>query len=250
MRVSGITFVQGRNGYADPDGRKYGIAIHNTSNNASASAEASYATRRTDGTSSHFYCDGHEVIQSLDTSVRAGHAGSSNGNNHAVAVEITGVNSWNRQQWLDRVAWTELGRVLAQVCKAYGISDRRATVAEMIRNPKVQAFYGHDDMRRAWGGTTHTDPGPGFPWDKLFAAVNAALNPPKPAATTRKDDDMLMLKLPGDATIWLSRAFDGTGVHRVALAATAEMPAGVPLITVANEARLTLLGGPERTSAS
>ncbi len=177
MIVSGIPFVAGRNDYADRDGTKYGIAIHNTSNTASASAEASYATRRTDGTSSHFYADGTGVIQSIDTKYRAGHAGSYEGNEHAVAVEITGTNDKSRAWWIANVAWDKLGQVLAQVCHTYGIEPRRASVAEMQRNPKVRAFYSHDDMRRAWGGTTHTDPGPNFPWDYLFAAVKAALTP-------------------------------------------------------------------------
>jgi len=176
MRVSGVPYIQGRNAYSDPDGTKYAIAIHNTSNNASAEAEASYATRRTDGISAHFYVDSDSIIQSLDTASRAGHAGSANGNNHAIAVEITGVNSWTRTQWLTNVAWSKLGAALAQVVRFYGISVRRATVADMQSNPRVRAFYGHDDMRRAWGGTTHTDPGPNFPWDKLFEAVNATLH--------------------------------------------------------------------------
>jgi N-acetyl-anhydromuramyl-L-alanine amidase AmpD len=175
MRVTGIPYIQGKNAYSDPDGTKFGIAIHNTSNTASAEAEASYATRRTDGLSSHFYCDNDSIIQSLDTTSRAGHAGSSEGNNHAVAVEITGVNGWSRTQWLNNVAWSRLGSALAQVVRFYGISVRHATVSEMRSNPKVKAFYSHDDMRRAWGGTTHTDPGGNFPWDKLFESVNAAL---------------------------------------------------------------------------
>lgn len=190
MRVSGIPYVQGRNSYSDADGRKYGIAIHNTSNDASAEGEASYATRRTDGISAHFYADSDSVVQSLDTSARAGHAGSRAGNENAVAVEITGVNGWTRQQWLDRVAWNKLGMVLAQVCKTYGIAVRRASVAEMRSNPTVRAFYGHDDMRQAWGGTTHTDPGPNFPWDRLFQAVNAALAASTKPTTPAEDDDM------------------------------------------------------------
>ena len=184
MRIPGVPYVQGRNDYADSDGRKYGIAIHNTSNDATAEGEASYATRRTDGISAHLYVDRDSIVQSLDTGDRAGHAGSSNGNNHAVAVEITGVNGWTRQQWLDRVAWSKLGAALAHVVRKYGIAVRRASVAEMKSNPRVKAFYGHDDMRRAWGGTTHTDPGPNFPWDRLFQAVNAALG------TKREDDDV------------------------------------------------------------
>lgn len=175
MRATGITYVQGRNSYSDADGTKFGIAIHNTSNTASAAAEASYATRRTDGVSAHFYVDGTAVIQSLDTLARAGHAGSSTGNQNAVAVEIRGVNGWSRQQWLEGVAWDLLGRTLAQVCRAYGTQVRRASAAEMKANPRVRAFYSHDDMRQAWGGTDHTDPGGNFPWDRLFSAVNAAL---------------------------------------------------------------------------
>lgn len=182
MRVSGIPYVQGRNAYTDADGTKYGIAIHNTANDATAEGEASYATRRTDGISAHFYADSNSVVQSLDTKDRAGHAGSDNGNQHAVAVEITGTNDKPRSWWLANVAWDRLGAVLAHVCRHYGIQVRRASVGEMDVNPRVKAFYSHNDMRLAWGGTTHTDPGNNFPWDRLFQAVNAALN--------GEDDDM------------------------------------------------------------
>lgn len=185
MRVSGIPFVQGRNSYDDRDSLKFGIAIHNTSNDAPATGEAAYATRRVDGTSSHFYVDRLVVIQSLDTSVKAGHAGSREGNDNAVAVEIVGTNSKPRQWWLDNVCWDKLGVVLAQVVRQYGIAVRRASVAEMKTNPKVRAFYSHDDMRRAWGGTTHTDPGPAFCWDRLFEAVNTALGVGPVAAKDR-----------------------------------------------------------------
>ncbi|SCL21516.1 peptidoglycan recognition protein family protein [Micromonospora inyonensis] len=182
MIVSGVRYVAGRNAYSDRDSTKCGIAIHNTSNDASAEQEASYATRRTDEVSAHFYVDADSVIQSLDTRARAGHAGSSTGNENAIAVEITGVNGWTREQWLQRVAWDRLAQVLAVVCREYDIAPRRATVVEMTSNPRVRAFYGHDDMRRAWGGTTHTDPGPNFPWDHLLTKVQHAL--------AGEDDDM------------------------------------------------------------
>jgi N-acetyl-anhydromuramyl-L-alanine amidase AmpD len=179
MRIPGIPYVQGRNDYSDRDGLHYGIAIHNTSNDASDEAEASYAKRRTDGVSAHLYCDDDSVTQSLDLNARAGHAGSNIGNDVAIAVEITGANGWSRAQWLANVAWDKLGAALAWVIRNdpdfAGFQVRRASVEEMRRNPRVKAFYGHDDMRRAWGGTTHTDPGPNFPWDRLFGAVNQAL---------------------------------------------------------------------------
>lgn len=179
VRIPGIPYVQGRNRYFDGDRRKYGIAIHNTSNDASDTDEASYATWRPDGVSSHFYVDADSVTQSIDTADRAGHAGSAHGNDHGISVEITGGNGKSRAWWLANVAWDKLGSVLAQVIRHHWPDEsfqvRRATVAEMKANPRVKALYGHDDMRRAWGGTDHTDPGPNFPWDRLINAVNAAL---------------------------------------------------------------------------
>lgn len=179
MRVPGILYVQGRNAYDDRDDKHYGFAIHNTSNDASARGEAAYAARRTDGTSSHFYVDPVEVVQSLDTNSKAGHAGSTNGNENSIAWEFTGTNDKSRAWWLANINWTEVGQVMAYIIKNdpdyQGFQVRRASVQEMKDNPKVKAFYGHDDMRRAWGGTSHTDPGPNFPWDMLFSSVNKAL---------------------------------------------------------------------------
>lgn len=182
MRVPGIPFVQGRNDYTDYDGKKYGIAIHNTSNDASDSGEANYATRRTDGISSHFYVDADSVTQSIDTDDRVGHAGSNTGNENAIAVEITGGNGKSRQWWIDNVAWDKLASVLAYVIKNdpdfEGFQVRRASVSEMKSSPRVKAFYGHNDMRLAWGGTLHTDPGENFPWDHFLAKVKQAIGQP------------------------------------------------------------------------
>lgn len=184
MKIANVRYVQGRNSYTDKDGRKYGIAVHNTSNNASDEKEASYAARREDGTSSHLYVDADSVTQSLDTAKRAGHSGSVQGNENAIAIEFTGGNGKSRRWWLANIAWVPLGEALARVIRAHwpdgSFKVRRASVAEMRRNPKVRAFYGHDDMRRAWGGTTHNDPGPNFPWDRLFLVVNQALQAATP----------------------------------------------------------------------
>lgn len=177
MLVPGIRFMQGKNAYRDTDGHKYGIGVHNTSNNAPAINEAINATHRTDGVSSHFYADNREVMQSLDTVDRAGHSGTTIGNENAVAIEITGVNGWTREQWISNVNWDAVGLTLAYVVRFYGIAVRHATVAEMKANPKVKAFYSHNDMRLAWPGKTdHNDPGPNFPWDVLFDHVNKGLN--------------------------------------------------------------------------
>src|SRR5687767_970607 len=87
---------------------KWYLTIHNTSNDASARDEASYAQRRTDGVGSHYYCDDVEVLQSNDTDLCVGHVGSTQGNDRGLCYEITGVNGWSREQWLSNVAWGKL----------------------------------------------------------------------------------------------------------------------------------------------
>lgn len=204
MKVPGIKYQQGRNAYTDQDHHKYGVAIHNTSNNASAQAEANYAQTRTDGVSSHFYVDGTTIIQSLDTASRAGHAGSSTGNENAIAFEIVGFNSNTRQWWLDNVAWDKIGYVIAYLKEHdvdfAGLIIARATVSEMRSNPKVRKLYAHDDMRQAWGGTTHTDPGPNFPWDRLYQAINDAYEGGPVGEWTEPEKDSTLMRVYGTYT--------------------------------------------------
>lgn len=179
MKVPGVPYIQGHNDYRDQDSRKFGMAIHNTSNDASDTEEANYATRRPDGVSSHFYVDKDSVTQSLDTRDKAGHAGSGTGNENSISWEFTGANAKSRKWWLENIAWDKVGEVMAHLIENEpdfkDFEVRRATFREMQINPRVRAFYSHDDMRRAWGGTDHTDPGPNFPWDKLFESVNKHL---------------------------------------------------------------------------
>src|SRR5678810_928640 len=192
MKVTGLPFTQAKWSYGATT--KYGIAVHATSNTASAKDEASYATRRSDGTSTHFFVDKTSVIQVLDTSLKAGHAGSSNGNNYAIAFEFCGVDGWSRAQWISNINFKKAGEVIATVIKSHWpdgtFQVRRASVGEMKSNPKVKALYAHDDMRQAWGGTDHTKKEKNFPWDVLLDAIKAAQGQPAQPAGTRT------LKLP------------------------------------------------------
>lgn len=149
------------------------IAIHCTANTASAQAEASYAKRRTDSVSSHYYVDSDSIVQSLDTDLRAFHAGSKIGNDHAISYEITGLTSWSRQRWLDSVAWPLLVRQIRRDMAAHNITPRRLTIAEM-KAGRLSGVITHNDMRLAWGGTDHTDPGPNFPMDHLIASLKGS----------------------------------------------------------------------------
>lgn len=151
---------------------KWYVTIHNTSNDATARAEANYAKVRTDGVGAHYFIDNIEVLQSTDTDWCVGHVGSTQGNTRGISYEITGINAWTRNQWLANVAWGQLAAVIARDCGHFGIPVRLLTLDQMRAfNSSNKGFVTHDMCRLAWGGTTHTDPGPGFPMDHLLALV-------------------------------------------------------------------------------
>jgi hypothetical protein len=186
------------------------IAIHNTSNDASAFGEASYAKRRPDKVSSHYYVDSVSLVQSLDTRLGANHAGSSTGNRHAVSYEITGVNSWSRSAWIGNVAWKLLWRQCARDCKQFGIP------ADWLSNSQMRAgtpggFVTHLQMSQVWGGSDHTDPGPNFPMDYLLAGVRAELDP-----TPERIFDMGMMMIAKDSTTGQHWLCDGMTRRKIA----------------------------------
>src|SRR5688572_2160402 len=108
MPIYGDMYDGPPNGYSNRYTRKRYIVVHNTANDASAANEADYAKRRTDSVSSHYYADDHEVIQSLDTDLRAWHVGSPTGNDQGISYEITGTNSKSTAWWRRNVAWDRL----------------------------------------------------------------------------------------------------------------------------------------------
>lgn len=149
------------------------IVIHSTQNDASAEGEASYAKRRRDGISSHYYIDGNSIVQSLDTDLGAHHVGSSIGNRGGISYELTGFAAWSRDRWLNSIAWPLLAAAIARDCAEHNIAVRELSVAQ-IKNGAT-GIITHNQARLAWGHTTHTDPGPNFPMDHLVRQVQRAL---------------------------------------------------------------------------
>lgn len=178
----------GRNYSKDSNGRplrtrKKIIVIHNTSNDASDSNEADYAKTRRDGVSSHYYVDNNSIRQSLDTDWRAWHVGSEEGNSTGISYEITGSNGKSRSWWIGNVYWRGLAAQIRADMDVHGIAARTLSIAEM-RTGK-SGIVTHDQCRRAWGDTTHTDPGPNFPMDYLLQQIggSAAPKPDNPPAS-------------------------------------------------------------------
>ena len=176
MRYIGPPRSFGHTSYA-----KRGIVIHSTEGTGTAEGEARYAMRRTDGTSSHYYVDGKEVIQSLSVKFGANHVGSTYGNTQLISYEFCGRASWSTTKWMTSIDWKEAAAAIAANCKTYSIPARRGSVSQLRSHDK--GIYTHNDCRLALGGTDHTDPGSAFPVKHLLTLVNEILTP-------EEDDDM------------------------------------------------------------
>lgn len=165
-------------------GRKAGqpsvIFIHTTEGSEgtqSAEDGAAYDARRTDGTSTHFFVDQNSTVQCVETTDEA-HAARAHGNDVGIQIEVCGRAGQSVAQWADAASAGAIDQA-AQVCvairKKYGKSRFplvNLTPAQLRAGQ--HGFAEHKDATLAWpeDGGSHTDPGPNFPWAKLFARIN------------------------------------------------------------------------------
>ncbi len=157
------------------------IVIHTTENPAGAPAEnvANYQLTSETG-SYHVLVDtsGKRLRENTDDWVTWS-TGNNEGNYQGVNLSFVFYSSYTRQQWLDQERMLRAG---AAVC-AYWAKTHNIPVEKT--DGTRRGFCGHGDLRK-FGGTDHTDPGPGFPWDVFLRYVNEAMggapaSPPAPA---------------------------------------------------------------------
>lgn len=111
----------------------------------------------------------------------------------SVQVEICGFAKWTEAEWkkypkmLDTIA-----RLLAEWNKDYGFALKHGTIQDM-RNG-VRAFYDHDDVTKAYGGT-HWDVGNGFPWDYVLDLAKKYATPALPAPVVTEGETNVEFKV-------------------------------------------------------
>ena len=146
------------------------IVVHCTDNSASANQEWRYAASPFgDGhpkVSWHFCVDDEVIIQSVlckDEAWCAGHTA----NRLGIHIELCGWEKWTREEWLThQLRIQHAGSLINALCAKYGIPKTRLTVNDLQTGHR--GICGHSTVSAAWNETTHTDPGPGFPWDILM----------------------------------------------------------------------------------
>jgi hypothetical protein len=153
------------------------IVIHDTSNTATARAEASYAATRTDAqslwTSCHAYVDTAGPLGStpLDTLAWAAYSFA---NHHGWHIEMCGMNA-GQAGAVPAVTIEHTARLVAQLCALAGIEVAHLGPAEVAAiaagTSRRTGVCGHYDITVGLGVGDHDDPGPAFDWQAFIAAV-------------------------------------------------------------------------------
>jgi N-acetyl-anhydromuramyl-L-alanine amidase AmpD len=166
-------FTKGR-----PDGKPLWIVIHDMEASETATrAEntAIYFSNPPDGrnVSSHYCVDNNSIVQCVLLKDSAWTVGNRPGNNRGINWELSGFASQSRNQWLDDFGiamFNIMVPIITSDAQKYGIPLERRTVDELKSwKPGITS---HNDLRLAFGGTTHTDPGANFPWDYFLGLLN------------------------------------------------------------------------------
>jgi len=189
----GLPFVQAQ-GYTRgrPDGSPLWIVWHSmeaSEHSARAESTAAYFANPSDGraVSAHHCCDDNSDIQCVDEDDSAWTVGNRPGNYRGVNIELAGFARQSRADWLDpfgRAMFARLAPIVAASMTRWHIPNRWCTVADLKAHRPGHTT--HNDLREAFGGTTHTDPGAGFPRDHILDVIARALG------HTTEDDDMPM----------------------------------------------------------
>lgn len=118
-------------------------------------------------------------------------------------AELCGFAKWTRAQWLND--HTPMLRLAAQWirerCTARGIPIKKLTPAEVAAGKA--GVIGHVDWTTGMKDGSHTDPGPGFPWDVVMGwAATTATEEPDMDARQAAQLDTLLAQMTGNKEPW------------------------------------------------
>jgi N-acetyl-anhydromuramyl-L-alanine amidase AmpD len=134
--------------------------------------------------SAHYIVDGDSTIRCVPDQFVAYHAPPNTG---SIGIERDGYATFTRTEWLSpygQKAGLRQAQLVAELCVEHDIPPRRLSVEQVRQGGR--GICGHVDVSLAFGKSTHTDPGVGFPWPEFMACVTDA----HARITGQEDDDM------------------------------------------------------------
>lgn len=170
-----------------------------------ASTARYFASGATIG-SAHYVVDVAGEQHCVPDAIVANHAPP---NGHSIGIEICAeggnyAQSYTREQWLSPQVWPAVlnaAKRTRELCQRFGIPMVRLTVQDLLLGR--HGVCGHVDVSNAWHQSTHSDPGPGFPWPEFMQAVNSPSAPSTPTPEPKprpEEDDVMYIKCKPDPT--------------------------------------------------
>ncbi len=159
------------------------IVIHCTDGHEGPNKDADVAAMFADANlhprrSAHYVVDTDSVTQCVDDNMQAWHCGKT-GNRLGIGIELCGKASQSYDQWHDSLSLPMVqiaARLVANLCQKHNIPCVYLTSRQLLEGRS--GVTTHASVSIAWGESTHTDPGPGFPMVKLVNAAREALGLP------------------------------------------------------------------------
>jgi hypothetical protein len=150
------------------------IVIHYTAGSDATGAQGTARYFREDptaGGSAHYITDSDESIQCAHDDVICWHAPP---NQHSLGIEMecSGANDalghWSLPNHIAMMHRT--AKLTAQKAIQYGVPIVKLSVADLVAGK--HGICGHVDVSEAFHQSTHTDPGPYFPWGQFMTWVH------------------------------------------------------------------------------
>lgn len=99
-------------------------------------------------------------------------------NANSIGIEMCAKAAYTYAQWKSPQVWPMVlraARLAADVCLRHNIPAVKIGPMQLVAGQS--GISGHVDVSNAWHETTHTDPGPNFPWAEFIQAVQVAMSP-------------------------------------------------------------------------
>jgi hypothetical protein len=128
------------------------------------------------------------VVGAHDNQVVAGAAGANEDGFHICMI---GAADQTDAQWHDGFSvatWQRAAERARAACVRFGIPFRLLSTAEVAAG--ASGICGHVNVSQAYHKSTHTDPGPHFPWAEFMAHVVGAT----PAPLPQVKEDMYLIR--------------------------------------------------------
>ena len=158
------------------------IVVHGTVSackKGGARANAAYFKTEAAGGSAHKVVDPYEAVRVADDDVICWGAPP---NPRSLHIELCDWQRGRARRWRGGKHAKMLAIAAHEVREwndKYGIPIAKISTTDLLDGK--HGICGHVDVTNAWHQSTHTDPGPGFPWAYFIAAVTTAGHPhPKP----------------------------------------------------------------------